>query len=509
MRRWLIASAALAFVLASVPSSAAAQVRGVAVEAYRGQRPPEADRPMNILLRELEKLGVVAHPPMIQERLGGRLPRPGLRPQKPPSLSQLYRQLDTAVNMWVSRQHDTSKTVAALEDALAAAFENLALVVTDPSQRSKLRRAMLSLSLAYDALAHDPSFASQAVAHGRASLEWMAELIRTFPQDAVTTNPHGPVAEQLYVTARDDLDKRGRGTLTISCTDPNVQLYVNEAIRQPGKTLLDLMPGRYRVLIIGPGNVSRWYAVQVLPRQSAVLQIDWDVDASLAIGLFTVSFVVPVNAPEDREVELARKLARRLSAEPGVFVLSLTTIGARPAVIATLHSVATGKVIRRASAILGPGDEARLRTLASFLVKGSTADGVIVDVTADLSAADLGAVPAVSPPAPAATMVSSPRSLRARHPYRKWVVAAAATITLAGSAALFYVDEKGYCGQPQDVLCPEVLETTAGAYTSLAIGIGLAGLAGYYFISDRGPAGASVSAAPTAGGAMVTIGGTF
>lgn len=487
----------------------------IVIDTYRGLRTPDAERAMSYLRDELARLGWVSRVREVKERLGNRLALPGIAEAKrPPSLAAIQRKLDVAVSKWVNGTLFAHDLVTELIVAISEALESPALLVAEPGRRDKLQRAMLYLALVYDVLARDPAHAARSQEYAQASRDWMAEMIRTFPQEVITQNPHGPVAVQLYKLVRDNLGRHRRGTLLVTCTDPDVQLYVNEVIRQPGKPIPDLVPGVYRVLVIDGDNISRHYEAGVLPDQNTILPIDWELGAALDVRRFSVSLVVPAGAPEGREVELARRFAYAAGGAPSVAVIGFVRHGHEVAATASLYSVAAGKRLRWASVVLGSGDEERIRALARFLVK-ATPHPALVDahaldpVLAVADAADAADADADAHGAREALRGPPDTGSSRSHPYRRWLAASAAVVALAGSAALFYVDDRGFCSPPPGTECPRLAETSAGAYASLAAGVALTGLAAYLFLTDRTPTAARLHAWPLPGGAIATVGLPF
>jgi len=397
--------------LAAIASRASANV---VFESYEVRKPEAAEFPALALREEFAKLGYVATVPDVKRKLGNQLALPAVSPPavapdlgtrrsraKPaearsPAMA-LLKELTDVHQRWLAAKEAFDVLEAALAKAVDDALGSPALVVTDQAIRGKLQEVLLDLILVKDKLVreltrergHDQDHTGDARNLQRAQElqkardDWMAEWIRTFG-DEITQNNYGPDAERIYTRVRSERDKLGRGILAITIDNPDVQLYVNETIRSPNRSIPDSPPGRYRVLLMAPNDDARMVLVDVIPNQTTRLAIEWDVTSNLFVSESSIGFVI-TSATHPEPAVLARKLAIVSGEGDGVVLIGMGAAGQRVTSTASLYSVRSGQLVRGGYIVSdGPQDDTsrRLRALAQFIARGTRDPDVVV--TADL-----------------------------------------------------------------------------------------------------------------------------
>jgi hypothetical protein len=352
----------------AVVSSASASIP--VFEAYAGPRPRQADVVMPFFA-ELGKLspGFLTNARTIQGNLGLHLPLPGSDPSI--TTAEFAKQLDLADAAWI-RQPALEELLTTLTSAVEAAKSNPAFLVTDPSRRETFRRVLLAYAIT---LARSGDT--------RASESAMAEWIRTFPDQVVTRSHDGSDAEQLYGDTRKVLSRLGRGTLTVN-VDLTLKVYVNEVIRRSGVATGDLLPGRYRVLVLDRYNKSRRYTVDVLANQDSVLSIDWAVDSALKLTPAYAAFEFSTTAELAQAGQAVGRFVESALGAPGVVLIKVTKSEHGPMMVtAELYSAKRATAIRGASAELRENardNTERVVALAHFVALRQNSPSITVNV---------------------------------------------------------------------------------------------------------------------------------
>jgi hypothetical protein len=335
----------------------------IVLEAHDGQRPKDAAR-LAPFLAEMARLGFDASPADIFSRFGGRLPRPGSDPTK--KLADVARKHDYALGAW-KQQPPLDQLLPPLQDAVAVTFDNPAFLISDPSRREPFRRVLIALALAYKR-------AGDLVRSEATEME----LIRMYPDQAVTQKHDGPDAEQLYQKVRANVVNLGRGTLTVNVNDPSLVVYVDETVRRPNLPIADLAPGPYRVVVVDPDNNSRRYDVEAFSNQDAVLDVDWEADSAFVYTPASAAFIFQTHNARTREGELARRLVRS-TGDQAVVLIGISKSGSTLTAVASFYSTVSGRTLRRAQVMLGvKGEPARLVAMAQFIAKGIESQDVTV-----------------------------------------------------------------------------------------------------------------------------------
>jgi hypothetical protein len=206
----------------------------------------------------------------------------------------------------------------------------------------------------------------------------MAELIRSFPDRAVTTAQWDPAVVALYQKVKRELERQGMGSLEVTVDDPASTVFVDEQFQGPSAKLT-LTSGRYRVYVARGREPGRVHDVDVAPGGSSRLDVSWPLDGALRSSGSDVMLALDRSSGFDTEVTIASQLGRALGAKT-VVVLSVRTINGRRAIAG--YAVDVESQTRRYGALqiepLAPST-ATLEQLAALLAgeKGADASGLI------------------------------------------------------------------------------------------------------------------------------------
>jgi len=350
------------------PSSGVAVARAVrpltVLEAYVGGRPDSAAAVLEPLFDELAARGLAVRPPAVVERVGGRVPRPGvLDPGR--TAAEIAQLADTGYEAYTRGRFADAE--GALRFALEQVHRNPAVLVLDTTNLGVTFKILVGLAL---------SQARRGDTTGSAAT--MVELIRTFRGQPIMRTDYGPDAERLYRAVWKQTQAMARGELAIAVDNEQAVIFVDGQIRGLGKAALgDLLPGVYRVFVQVPATAGRQYEVVVTAQQQTTLHIDWELDSALWVTDTWLGLVLATEAERARLPELVGRLAHGWGDAAPVAVVGLAQVSGQLRVTGTLFA-ATGAALRSAEVALDGGDDAKLRALARFLDDGSPGEGVAV-----------------------------------------------------------------------------------------------------------------------------------
>lgn len=452
----------------------------IVFEAYEVRRPEVAGLAIGALRYELYKLGYIATPRDVKSQLGGQL---ALSARTNPELTAqvLLTELSNAHNEYSSAT-EFGKLATTLSRAVTKAMENPALVVTDQAIRESFKDALLDLALVNGKLARDPAHVADAAQLQRASEDMMAEWVRTFISTGITQKKNGPEAEKLYMRVRGEQEKSGRGGLEVTVDDPNVQVYVNEEFRSPQRTISDLVPGRYRVLLMTPNDDARLFLADVAPNQTTHLDVQWAISSNLVISASTAGFVFPSTTHPE-----ASALACKLAAATGrgsdkVVVLGMESMDDQWRVVASLYGTRTCQLLRRGYVTGERPTSKQTGALASFIAQGKRAPEVAGIVEADAAVFQTLVSDRSSQNAVPITPPEAPDSIRARG----WMALGGSVALVAGGGYAVHAHERPL------------------GYTAIGLGAALGALAIYSFAQAEKRENAShITIAPLRSGAAL------
>lgn len=490
-------SVLLALLLVTQGASTALAER-IAIESYVGQRPANADRVARWVRTVFARHRFTVQPAALARLFRAHTFRPGI--VSPTFAKRLQSNTEEGENAFMNEDFNgAAKILGALLEEMR---RNPLVVARDPENRALAFRSLLSYALASGrqavaALASGDAdrldVAREAVRRRDAA---MAELIRSFPSKVLTTKEHGHEAELLYKRCLDELDSAGRGRLTVTVSDRNAVIYVNELAQSQAKVAIGgLPPGVYRVLVQLPTEESREYAVEVAANQEARLDIDWDLDSMLVVNGAWVGFSYPTEQEHAFEARFVQHLVHQHTNATLAATITVARSHGHPAVVGTIYAVKTGRLVRSSMAELtGKHDEEAIEHLMDCLMAEQTNGCLVVDH------------PEYTPP-PAAS-----HDDRFRSPQRAEQPSARAPITTAspgepdsaylwpGIAIGAGVASAAIGGFLQatapDVEGAQPRHLYGNAGTSLMIGGAVAALGGLYWLYHEGTVRRDASAAP-------------
>ncbi len=375
------------------------------LESHVGSRPAEVGRMIDAVDDLLETHGFAAHLPKIRWLAGPGVPHPGILD---PDLTTaiIAQHLNEGWAEFVAARWDeaTVKLTRALDDV----YRNPQLVVDDTGNLERTFKALVALAVSH-----------QRRAEPRSAARTMTEAIRIFPSRRVArVEAWGPEGEKLYSDMTTQVQRRGRGRLSIEARHPEAAIFVEGQLRGRGNAQLsDLVPGTYRVFIRLPGAVGHQYRIQVVPDDVAYLRVDPEIDTSLRVDDSWMGFQFTSEAARASEDKYAIEIARRWMGSGTVAVLATRQVQGRPVLEGVRYR--DGLELRRAWIYTDSPDPDGMRQLVRFLADGTPGAGLEIDA---------------APAAPAAPVVA-----RRRWRYVPQAVLGAGALALLGSSVWYHV----------------------------------------------------------------------
>ena len=461
------------------PRSAAAG--GVVLESYTQARPESAARLVSPVLDELSRHGFVAGFDGVGRRFEQQVSRPARTADGIPA--DFHKQVELARRAWVKGQFQVA--VATVTPLIAAVRGNPAAIAQSDDLRLDLQNALIVQALGQLRLG-DSSAATAT----------MAELIRSFPDTAISRAAHGPEAFDLYAKTKKDLEAAGRGTLIVKTGGGSIIVFVDEKYQNVGDvTKPDLFPGEYRVYVQRGTEEGREYLADVQPGRDTIVDVDWDFDAALHTSPGWTGFVfADAKSRAAHEGEYAARFARLIGAQSAVTV-GVDAINGRPAVVG-LAFRNNSEVRASITADSDPPVEL-LRGLGTWLGGGDAVPGLQVY---DRSGAAVATKASAEPP---------PRSeLWGGY---KWIAGAASLGAIGTGVTWITID--GRCVGFVTMPCASLYHTRPQGYATLGVGAVAAGVSVYLFIREHRHHSASrtpvVDIEPLPGGAFAAVAWTF
>ncbi len=299
--------------LAGLAASTTAYADRIAVEAYVGDRPADAERVLAPIRPVLKRHGFVVDPDVLTKRFEAHVWRSG---GARTAGTSIYKKIEDGI-----REFEDAKLSAAskLKDAIELARANPVAWVNEPKYRDQVRRGLLYFALALNLSAKEArdqmsrakgkrqaEFSERASADEQARDEAMDDLLRNFPAFVVKADDFGVQAEALFVDANKRARQNGGGSIDLDVDDPNVIVYVDEA-QQPRKTTIgNVVAGRHRVLVVSASE-SREYPIDVMPNRRSRVVVRWNLDSTLKLGDWT-GFAYTSESERKRERDLLTAL---------------------------------------------------------------------------------------------------------------------------------------------------------------------------------------------------------
>jgi hypothetical protein len=299
---------------------------------------------------------LVATPSDVLETIGDGVPwpaaiDPGMTARK------VIDDLKSGIEHWINGRYE--QAASQLEEGLATAKHNPALVASDPTLRQLIPRAHVGRAVSLWRLRRR-ALAKEAI----------AELVRTLPEQSILDS-WGTEADQIFQLARKELGALGKGALVVEVDDPSTIFYVNEA-GQPHRSLFAaaLYPGTYRIFVQDARGQSRRFHAIVEPNDVAMLRIQWRRDTRFSATGDHVGFVFESAAERTNESAYARHFAT-LAKGDLVVVVGRVRWRERAAMIGTIYSVESGAAYRVGVVPLAGDEASAVRGLATFLLSPS------------------------------------------------------------------------------------------------------------------------------------------
>lgn len=456
LRRVLAAFA----VLAALPATTRADI---ALEAYAGERPTDADLLVAPLRAALARHHVLTRPSEIVEVVGPYVPLSG-NPDRSVTRTKLIEQIDIGLNRAVHEAYEDA--VVILESVFRDLERNPAIAASDPASRAWVTKGRVALAFAYG-----------RSKRSKLATDIVLEHIRSYPELSLEGEQED--VERLYSANRAVLAGK-RGKLVFRVNRPDAVIFVNEVERGRGALETDLIPGEYRIVVLAAG-VYRRYGVTVRADKLEERAVDWSVDGAFTVTPAWIGFVY---APAARSgvTEFVRQLARRNPSDAVIVFGVAERDGQR---FLTAQRYTGGPTERPGRAVALAMAAGAMETLVAYV---TTPEGV----------------PAVSPALIAMPGETAPQAAAsAPRPPPRWpVIPALAVFAAAVPAGGYFIKTDRNCHRD----CSS-LDGVAG-WSLFGLG-GLAlGFGAYWLIhADRAVLRVAVGVAP--GGGMATLQARF
>lgn len=285
----------------------------IVVESYEGARPADADALLKPIYAELEKRGYIGGDKLAWNVRSRVSSEPGAL--SPSQIIEAQKNVERGYQHFIDGDYVAAST--AVEKALAVYASAPGVLSHEDAVRALEFRALLIAARSAEVEGkNDDAF------------KWVAEAIRTFPNQLPATSDFDPRVLALYRRVSDELVHQGGGTIEIRVSDPAAVIFINEHFVGTGHAKLDQLPaGRYRVYVAKADRPGRVHVVEIAPRGVATLDVSWELDAALS----TAPAYVAVTAHGD-DMSASIQLAHAVDA-PRVVVLGIRTIEGRRAVV--------------------------------------------------------------------------------------------------------------------------------------------------------------------------------
>ena len=460
--RWLV-------LVALFTSASLARADNIVVESYTGDRPADAQRLMSPILDELAARGYAGGDTI--GRKFDALSRPSSAAIPPDFVARA----EQAHKAWVNGSfEDALRIVGPL---IETAHASPVAVSEDQSLREALQRALVAAALS------QLRSGDQSGAHAT-----FAELVRAFPDVAVTRGQYGEEGSTFFAQVQRDLAGGGHGTLTVKLSDDGGSVFVDE--RYIGSAIPDLAPGEYRVFAKAGKQVSRVHRVVVRANDKAAIAIDIGFDAAVRTSPWVGLGFATSAEREAHEGMYAASFAKVLGAG-AVIVIGIEPVRGRASIVGSLVSLENGREIRRASVPIDPDPSTeKLRALARYVAGDPPSTDIEVLATPEHQ--DVGS---------ATTEPSSGHGWGGW----KWIAGVGAAGALGTGAVLLALNNE--CVTPPTMAgrpCTDLRNTLGPGLAVAGAGVALAAVSVYLFVRKPSePHGGTAYLAPTSGGAML------
>ncbi len=331
----------------------------IAIECYGGARPEDAPGVVDPLLRDLAKRGYLAGRALVTRieqdvsRSGEALDRAGG--------DRIATRAEEGFATF--RKGHFEDAVRILEDVWTTVLGRSSTVAARQELRDAEIKILLGLALA-----------NQRLDNQEASIKYMAEFLRSFPDREISRAQYGPEPADLAKKVRAELERTARGALRVEVVDDpgGAVVFINERFASVGSADLDsLYPGVYRVIVRGKLN-GRVHEVNVEPGSKKLLQVRLSTEVALQTIGSTAALIFP--GEEERatgEAAGAASVGSALRATE-VAVVGIRVVNGRRTLIGALVAADTGRPIRSGSLSMEPvaPSSKQIAALGRFIASG-------------------------------------------------------------------------------------------------------------------------------------------
>lgn len=366
----------LALLLTFAVGMRAAHAERLLFESYVGNRPAEAARIAPLIRSVFERHGFTVDPLVLAMYFREHAYRPGL---VSPKLAEMLKRTERRAedDFWDEKY---LKVIDDLRNEILWMRQNPQVFAHEPKHRETALRVLVFYALACDhqarVLVDKPD---EAAKFQRLRDDTMAEVIRSYPSKIITTKDFGEEGAKLFRKIRDQINQAGRGGISVTASDPDAVIYINEIVQGTAKVNAgDFVPGIYRVLIVMPTGEGRQYEVEVTANQTARLDVDWDIDSLLVLDVWA-GFKYLSEKEHAREATLVHVLAQKHTNANMAATVTVTSTRGRLTVIGTSYNTRSGKIFHSGSVELTgtPANDTMLNRLVDCLVGEPCAEGVL------------------------------------------------------------------------------------------------------------------------------------
>lgn len=322
--------ALIALAWSAATASTTAYADRIAVEAYVGNRPADAERVLAPIRPILERHRFVVSADALTKRFESHVWRSG--GVKTTGLA-MYKKIEKGIREFEDARLSAASTLKAGIDLARA---NPVAWANEPKYRDQVLRGLLFYALALNLSAKGSrdqasrakgkraaEYAERASAEEQSRDAAMDDLLLNFPTLVITADEFGAQAEALYLDANKRLRHNGVGSIELDVDDPNVIVYVDET-QQPRKTTIgNVGAGRHRVLVVSAAE-SREYLIDVVVNRRSSVIVRWNLDSVLELGAW-VGFGYASENERRREQDLLAALVGPLG---GVSIAATLTVKA-------------------------------------------------------------------------------------------------------------------------------------------------------------------------------------
>lgn len=488
VRRQLV----LMLVVTFVTKASTAHADRLLFESYVGNRPAEAARIAPLIRTVFERHGFTTDPLVLAMIFREHAYRPGLG--APYFAERLKRIAQRAEDLFWDENY--LKVIEDLGNLIIAMRQNPLTFAKEPKYREVALRALVFYALACSrqakVLAAEATKADEAAKFERLRDDTLAEIMRSFPSKIFTKKEFGDEGVKLLSDARGQVSRGGRGRISITTSDRDALIYLDEIAQGTAKADVDdLIPGVYRVLIVVPSGEAREYQVEVTANQISRFAEDWGIDSLLVLGSAYAGFKYRTEKDHALEATLVQTLAQAHTNASIAATITITYTRGRFGVTGTSYDAVTGQILQSGHVELtgSPPNDTMINRLAECLIAavGETcAEGVL-----PVSHPEFTPPPPPPPPkpddSPFLPVPEAPPSVTARkddspgaaRSWPKWLSAGGSAALVVGGA---YLVNKGrhQCGLPGSD-CQIPLSYAVGGYAALDAAVALGAMSVYWF----------------------------